>query len=284
MSEEESIELQAIIKNAIEEDIGDGDHSSKACIPDDATGKAKLIIKEDCVIAGLDVAELIFRTLDSRLVINKKCKDGDVMKEGEVAFIIEGNQRSILKAERLVLNTIQRMSAIATNTDRFNQQLKDTNTKVLDTRKTTPGIRLLEKMAVTIGGGKNHRKGLYDMIMLKDNHIDYAGGISKAIQKTNDYLNENDKNLKIVVEARSLQEVDEILENKPVERILLDNFTPQETKIAVDKINGKCDTESSGGISVKTARDYAKCGVDYISSGALTHHVDNIDMSLKAVE
>ena len=284
MSEEESIELQAIIKNAIEEDIGDGDHSSKACIPDDATGKAKLIIKEDCVIAGLDVAELIFRTVDSRLVINKKCKDGDVMKEGEVAFIIEGNQRSILKAERLVLNTIQRMSAIATNTDRFNQQLKDTNTKVLDTRKTTPGIRLLEKMAVTIGGGKNHRKGLYDMIMLKDNHIDYAGGISKAIQKTNDYLNENDKNLKIVVEARSLQEVDEILENKPVERILLDNFTPQETKIAVDKINGKCDTESSGGISVKTARDYAKCGVDYISSGALTHHVDNIDMSLKAVE
>ena len=284
MSEEESIELQAIIKNAIEEDIGDGDHSSKACIPDDATGKAKLIIKEDCVIAGLDVAELIFRTLDSRLVINKRCKDGDVMKEGEVAFIVEGNQRSILKAERLVLNTIQRMSAIATNTDRFNQQLKDTNTKVLDTRKTTPGIRLLEKMAVTIGGGKNHRKGLYDMIMLKDNHIDYAGGISKAIQKTNDYLNENDKNLKIVVEARSLQEVDEILENKPVERILLDNFTPQETKIAVDKINGKCDTESSGGISVKTARDYAKCGVDYISSGALTHHVDNIDMSLKAVE
>ena len=284
MSEKESIELQAIIKNAIQEDIGDGDHSSKACIPDDATGKAKLMIKEDCVIAGLEVAEMIFSAVDSHLNVNKRCKDGDVMKKGEMAFILEGNKRSILKAERLALNTLQRMSAIATNTDRFNQQLQHTNTRVLDTRKTTPGIRLLEKMAVKIGGGVNHRKGLYDMIMLKDNHIDYAGGISKAIQNTRNYLDENDKDLKIVVEARNLKEVDEILENKPVERILLDNFTPQETKVAVDKIKGRCDTESSGGISVQTARDYAKCGVDFISSGALTHHVNNIDMSLKAVE
>ena len=193
MNKEESIELQAIIKNAIQEDIGDGDHSSKACIPDDAMGKAELVIKEDCVIAGLEVAEMIFSCVDSRLKIDKKCKDGDMMKKGEVAFILEGNQRSILKAERLVLNTMQRMSAIATNTDRFNQELKNTNTKVLDTRKTTPGIRLLEKMAVRIGGGVNHRKGLYDMIMLKDNHIDYAGGISKAIQKTKDYLDEKIK-------------------------------------------------------------------------------------------
>ena len=284
MSEEENIELQAIIKNAIQEDIGDGDHSSKACIPEDAKGKAKLIIKEDCIIAGLEVAEMIFNNVDNRLIIDKKSKDGDAMKKGEVALTVEGNQRSILKAERLVLNTLQRMSAIATNTDRLNQELQDTNTKVLDTRKTTPGIRLLEKMAVKIGGGVNHRKGLYDMIMLKDNHIDYAGGISKAIQNTRNYLDENDKDLKIVVEARNLKEVDEILENKPVERILLDNFTPQETKIAVDKIKGRCDTESSGGISNQTARDYAKCGVDYISSGALTHHVNNIDMSLKAVE
>jgi len=284
MKKKESIELQSIIRNAIKEDVGDGDHSSKACIPNDATGKAKLIIKEACVVAGLEVAEVIFNTVDTQLSLDKKCKEGDVLRKGEIAFILEGNQRAILKAERLVLNTMQRMSAIATNTYQLNQEVKAYGTKVLDTRKTTPGIRLLEKMAVKIGGGVNHRRGLYDMIMLKDNHIDYAGGISKAIQKTKDYLDKNNKELKIVVEARSLAEVDEILKNKPIERILLDNFTPAETQIAVNKIKGTCATESSGGISLKTAKEYAQCGVDYISCGALTHHVDNIDMSLKAID
>jgi len=284
MKKKESIELQSIIRNAIKEDVGDGDHSSKACIPNDATGKAKLIIKEACVVAGLEVAEVIFNTVDTQLSLDKKCKEGDVLRKGEIAFILEGNQRAILKAERLVLNTMQRMSAIATNTYQLNQEVKASGTKVLDTRKTTPGIRLLEKMAVKIGGGVNHRRGLYDMIMLKDNHIDYAGGISKAIQKTKDYLDKNNKELKIVVEARSLAEVDEILKNKPIERILLDNFTPAETQIAVNKIKGTCATESSGGISLKTAKEYAQCGVDYISCGALTHHVDNIDMSLKAID
>ena len=284
MNKEEIIKVQAIISNAIQEDIGDGDHSSEACIPDDTEGKAKLLIKEDCVIAGLEVAQSIFKMIDDKLVIDQKRKDGELISAGEVAFIISGNQKSILQAERLVLNIIQRMSAVATNTYQLNQQLKNTATKVLDTRKTTPGIRLLEKMAVKIGGGVNHRKGLYDMIMLKDNHIDYAGGITKAIKKTKDYLNEKNKDLKIVVEARNLQEVDEILNNEPIERILLDNFTPEQTKTAVNKINGKCATESSGGISIETAKKYAQCGVDYISSGALTHHVNNIDMSLKAVE
>ena len=284
MNKEEITELQAIISNAIQEDIGDGDHSSEACIPDNTMGKAQLIIKEDCVIAGLEVAQLIFKTVDDELVINQNCKEGELMSINQIAFTVSGNQKSILQAERLVLNIMQRMSAIATNTYQLNQQLKDTATKVLDTRKTTPGIRLLEKMAVKIGGGVNHRRGLYDMIMLKDNHIDYAGGIAKAIEKTKDYLNKKNKDLKIVVEARNLQEVDEILKNEPIERILLDNFTPEQTKTAVNKINGKCATESSGGISIKTAKKYAQCGVDYISSGALTHHVNNVDMSLKAVE
>ena len=284
MNKEDITELQTIISNAIQEDVGDGDHSSEACIPDDTIGEAKLIIKEDCVIAGLEVAQLIFKKVDDELVINKKYEDGQLVTAGEIAFTISGNQKSILQAERLVLNIMQRMSAIATNTYQLHQQLKDTATKVLDTRKTTPGIRLLEKMAVKIGGGVNHRKGLYDMVMLKDNHIDYAGGITKAIKKTKNYLNKRNKDLKIVVEARNLQEVDEILKNEPIERILLDNFTPEQTQRAVNTINGKCAIESSGGISIETARKYAQCGVDYISSGAITHHVNNVDMSLKAVE
>lgn len=284
MNKNEKSEIQNIINNAIREDIGDGDHSSLACIPDKAIGKAQLIIKEDCVLAGLDVAEQIFVTIDPQLKIEREFNDGDWLKQGDVVFKLIGSQRSILKAERLVLNTLQRMCAIATNTRKLNDKIEDTSTKILDTRKTTPGLRILEKMAVKIGGGVNHRFGLYDMIMLKDNHIDYAGGITNAINNTKAYLNKHDKHLKIVVEARNLYEVDEILENEPIERILLDNFTPENTKKAVDKINGQCDTESSGNISMSTAYDYAKCGVDYISSGALTHHVDNVDMSLKAVK
>mgnify|MGYP000146601478 CR=1 FL=1 len=277
-------EVQRIIDNAIQEDIGDGDHTSLACIPENAKGKARLIFKEDAVLAGLEVAEQIFYTVDPELTLQVYHKDGDILKKDDIVFEVRGNQRSILKAERLVLNTLQRMCAIATNTWKLNEKLEDTSTKILDTRKTTPGIRLLEKMAVKIGGGVNHRFGLYDMIMLKDNHIDYAGSVSNAIKHTKAYLEKQKKNLKIVVEARNLDEVEEILENEPVERILLDNFTPENTRKAVNKINGKCDTESSGNISLATAGDYARCGVDYISSGALTHHVDNIDMSLKAID
>ncbi|MDR9401323.1 MAG: carboxylating nicotinate-nucleotide diphosphorylase [Psychroflexus sp.] len=284
MNKNTKSEVQRIIDNAIKEDIGDGDHSSLACIPEDARGKARLIIKEDGVLAGLEVAKQIFETVDPKLEIKEYHKDGDILKKGDIVFEVHGNQRSILKAERLVLNTLQRMCAIATNTWKLNEKIEDTSTKILDTRKTTPGIRLLEKMAVRIGGGVNHRFGLYDMIMLKDNHIDYAGSISNAIKHTKAYLEEQKKDLKIVVEARNLDEVDEILENEPVERILLDNFTPENTRKAVSRINGKCDTESSGNISIDTASNYARCGVDYISSGALTHHVDNIDMSLKAFD
>ena len=275
MNKNTKSEVQRIIDNAIKEDIGDGDHSSLACIPEDARGKARLILKEDGVLAGLEVAEQIFHTVDPELALKVYHKDGDILKKGDIVFEVHGDQRSILKAERLVLNTLQW---------KLNEKIEDTSTKILDTRKTTPGIRLLEKMAVKIGGGVNHRFGLYDMIMLKDNHIDYAGSISNAIKHTKAYLEEQNKDLKIVVEARNLDEVEEILENEPVERILLDNFTPENTRKAVSRINGKCDTESSGNISMDTASDYARCGVDYISSGALTHHVDNIDMSLKAID
>lgn len=275
-------ELELIIKNAVREDVGDGDHSSLACIPSEAKGKAKLLVKDKGVIAGVEFAKMIFEYIDKNLQIETFISDGAEVQHGDVIFHVSGSSQSILKAERFVLNSMQRMSAIATKTKFFADLLVGTNTKILDTRKTTPGIRAIEKWAVKIGGGENHRFALYDMIMLKDNHIDFAGGISKAIQKTKDYLKENNLDLKIIVEARDLTEVKEILEAGGVYRILLDNFTFEQTREAVAIIGDKTLTESSGNINEKTIREYAQCGVNYISSGALTHSVYNMDLSLKA--
>ncbi|MCB0424674.1 MAG: carboxylating nicotinate-nucleotide diphosphorylase [Mangrovimonas sp.] len=276
-------ELELIIANAIREDVGDGDHSSLACIPTTAQGKAKLLVKDKGVLAGVEFAKMVFRYVDKNLKMKTFIVDGRNVQHGDIAFFVEGPSQSILKAERLVLNAMQRMSAIATKTRKFVDLLEGTNTKILDTRKTTPGIRALEKWAVKIGGGENHRFALYDMIMLKDNHIDFAGGIAKAIDKTKAYLKDTGRDLKIIVEARDLDEVKEILQSDGVYRILLDNFNYEDTKLAVKLINGKCLTESSGGITEETARKYAECGVDFISSGALTHSVYNMDLSLKAM-
>ncbi len=276
-------ELQIIIANAIREDIGDGDHSSLACIPSSAKGKAKLLVKDEGIIAGIAFAKMVFAYVDQDLKIETLIQDGAKVTHGDIAFYVEGSSQSILKAERLVLNAMQRMSAIATKTNYFVSLLEGTGTKILDTRKTTPGLRAPEKWAVKIGGGENHRFALYDMIMLKDNHIDFAGGITKAIAKTQHYLTTTNRDLKIIVEARDLKEVAEILESKGVYRILLDNFSYEDTRKAVAMIGNSCLTESSGGINEKTIREYAKCGVDYISSGALTHSVYNMDLSLKAV-
>jgi len=278
-----NFEIDTIIQNAIREDIGDGDHSSLACIPGNAIGKAKLLVKDDGTIAGVDFAKKVFEYVDSKMKIEVLIEDGEKVKYGDIVFYVEGSSQSILKAERLVLNAMQRMSAIATKTNEFVQLLKGTNTKILDTRKTTPGIRALEKWAVTIGGGENHRFALYDMIMLKDNHIDFAGGITTAIDKTKSYLKEIGKDLKIIVEARNLEEVTVILKSEGVYRILLDNFNYEQTRKAVALIGDKCLTESSGGINEATIGKYAECGVNYISSGALTHSVHNMDLSLKAV-
>ncbi|MFT5751729.1 MAG: nicotinate-nucleotide pyrophosphorylase (carboxylating) [Dokdonia sp.] len=276
-------EIAGIIANAIREDVGDGDHSSLACIPPSAQGKAKLLVKDEGVLAGIAFAKAVFNYVDPNLKIEILLDDGAPVKYGDIAFYVEGSSQSILKAERLVLNAMQRMSAIATKTKCFVDLLEGTGTKILDTRKTTPGIRALEKWAVKIGGGENHRFALYDMIMLKDNHIDFAGGVSKAILKTVNYLKDMNRDLKIIVEARSLDEIYEILKNhKHVYRILIDNFNYEDTREAVRVIGDKCLTESSGGINEKTIREYALCGVDYISSGALTHSVYNLDLSLKA--
>lgn len=276
-------EIDLIIANAIREDVGDGDHSSLACISEDAEGTAKLLVKDEGIIAGVEFARLVFEYIDPGLVVDIKIEDGTYVKHGDIVFYVSGNSQSILKGERLVLNAMQRMSAIATKTEQYVQLLKGTGTKILDTRKTTPGIRALEKWAVKIGGGENHRFALYDMIMLKDNHIDFSGGITKAIKKTRKYLKDNSLELKIIVEARNLAEIEEILENKGVYRILIDNFNFEDTRAAVKLIGDQCLTESSGGITVDTLRKYAECGVDYISSGALTHSVYNMDLSLKAV-
>jgi nicotinate-nucleotide pyrophosphorylase (carboxylating) len=277
-------EIAGIIANAIREDVGDGDHSSLACIPPSAQGKAKLLVKDEGVLAGIAFAKAVFNYVDPNLKIEILLDDGAPVKYGDIAFYVEGSSQSILKAERLVLNAMQRMSAIATKTKCFVDLLEGTGTKILDTRKTTPGIRALEKWAVKIGGGENHRFALYDMIMLKDNHIDFAGGVSKAILKTVNYLKDMNRDLKIIVEARSLDEIYEILKNhKHVYRILIDNFNYEDTREAVRVIGDKCLTESSGGINEKTIREYALCGVDYISSGALTHSVYNLDLSLKAI-
>lgn len=276
-------EIDLIIANAIREDVGDGDHSSLACIPYDAIGKARLLVKDEGILAGVAFAQKVFEFVDPGLEVDIRITDGSPVKYGDEAFYVSGNSQSILKAERLVLNAMQRMSAIATKTSRYVKLLEGTGTKILDTRKTTPGIRALEKWAVKIGGGENHRFALYDMIMLKDNHIDFCGGITKAIQVTREYLKDNRLDLKIIVEARSLEEIKEILQNEGVYRILIDNFNYEDTRKAVALIGDQCLTESSGGITLETVRAYAECGVDYISSGALTHSVHNMDLSLKAI-
>ncbi|SFD37140.1 carboxylating nicotinate-nucleotide diphosphorylase [Algibacter pectinivorans] len=277
-------EVKMIIENAIREDVGDGDHSSLACIPANARGKAKLLVKDKGVIGGVNFAKKVFAYVDKNLKLDVRLEDGTEVTYGDVVMYVEGPSQSILKAERTVLNAMQRMSAIATKTRMFVDLVKGTKTRILDTRKTTPGIRVLEKWAVKIGGGENHRFALYDMIMLKDNHIDFAGGITKAIEMTKDYLKETKRDLQIMVEARDLLEVQEILNNEGVYRILLDNFDYEDTRKAVKLIGDKCLTESSGNINESTIRHYAECGVNYISCGALTHSVHNMDLSLKAIK
>ncbi len=276
--------LAGFISRAFEEDIKDGDHTSLACIDHNEKGKAVLLIKEDGILAGLDVAVEVFKFADKSLKIKTFATDGSEIKKGDIVLEVEGKVHSILKSERIALNIMQRMSGIATNTRQHVNAVAGTKAKILDTRKTTPTIRPLEKLAVKIGGGTNHRMGLYDMIMIKDNHIDFAGGIRNAIEKTVEYLFKNNLNLKIEIEARNLKEVEEILSIGKIDRILLDNFTPEETKKAVEIIDGQVETESSGGITLKTIRKYAEAGVDYISVGALTHSFKSLDMSLKAVE
>ena len=276
-------EIDRIISIALREDVGDGDHRSLACIPESAVGKAKLLVKDKGVLAGVDFARQVFEAVDPKLEMEISLPDGASVNTGDVAFYVSGSSRNILQAERLVLNAMQRMSAIATKTRHYVHLLEGTGTQILDTRKTTPGIRALEKWAVRIGGGRNHRFALYDMIMLKDNHIDFAGGITQAIEKTRRYLKEQQKDLKIIVEARDLEEVAEILISDGVHRILLDNFSLEETREAVRMIGDQCQTESSGGITETDLRSYAECGVTFISSGALTHSVSNMDLSLKAV-
>ena len=276
-------ELRIIIENAVREDVGDGDHSSLACIPAQSKGQARLLVKDTGIIAGVAFAEMVFRYVDPQLEVRIAIPDGTHVKHGDEVLYVEGSSQSILKAERLVLNAMQRMSAIATKTQKFVKLLEGTSTKLLDTRKTTPGIRALEKWAVLIGGGENHRFALYDMIMLKDNHIDFAGGITQAIGKTQAYLTSLGRDLKIIVEARNLEEVSEILQSDGIYRILLDNFSYEDTRKAVEMIGNRTQTESSGNINELTLRKYAECGVNYISSGALTHSVHNMDLSLKAI-
>lgn len=272
-----------LIELAFAEDIGDGDHTTLCSIPEGAVGSSKLLIKEEGVLAGVEVAKQIFESFDKDLVVDVKIEDGAHVKPGDVAFVVTGKIRSLLQTERLMLNVMQRMSGIATTTNRYVERVKDTNAKILDTRKTTPGMRMLEKQAVKIGGGVNHRIGLFDMILLKDNHVDFAGGIENAINGAHRYLKENNKNLKIEVEVRSFDELNQVLNIGGVDRVMLDNFTPEKTLEAVKLVDGRVELESSGGITFDTIRDYAECGVDYISVGALTHSVMSLDMSFKAV-
>lgn len=275
--------LAQIIDVAIREDIGDGDHSSMACIPEGAIGKMQLLVKETGIIAGVEVAQHTFGRIDPFVKFKKLIADGTLVNPGDIVFTVEGKVHSLLKSERLILNMMQRMSGIATVTRTYADRLNGLKTKVLDTRKTTPCVRMLEKEAVLIGGGVNHRMGLYDMIMLKDNHIDFAGGIEKAILATKAYLKENSKDLKIEVETRNFEELDEVLRVGGIHRIMFDNFSVEATREAVAKVNGRFETESSGNITIDTLRDYAECGVDYISVGALTHQIKSLDLSLKAI-
>lgn len=275
--------IDELISLAFAEDVGDGDHTTLCCIPPTAMGKSRLIIKEDGVLAGVEMAERIFHHFDPAMKIDVFIPDGTEVTKGEIAFTVEGKVQSILQTERLVLNVMQRMSGIATTTRRYVKALEGTKTHVLDTRKTTPGLRLIEKEAVRIGGGVNHRIGLFDMILLKDNHVDFAGGIEQAITRAQNYLKEKGKTLKIEIEVRNLEELDEVLRVGGIDRIMLDNFNIENTREAVRRINGRYETESSGGITFDTLRGYAECGIDYISVGALTHSVKSLDMSLKAV-
>jgi len=276
-------DFEQLISLWFAEDIGDGDHTTLSCIPSTAVGKSQLIIKENGVLAGVEVAREIFRAFDPELKMTVYITDGTEVKVGDVAFVVEGKIQSLLQTERLMLNIMQRMSGVATRTREYVKALEGTKTRVLDTRKTTPGLRLLEKEAVKIGGGVNHRIGLYDMILLKDNHVDFAGGIAQAIQRTKAYLKEKGKDLKIEIEVRNFDELVQVMAEGGVDRIMLDNFTPENTRKAVEIIAGKYETESSGGITFATLKEYAECGVDYISVGALTHSVKSLDMSFKAI-
>ena len=274
--------VDALIELAIREDIGDGDHTSLCCIPATEKGRMRLLCKQEGILAGIEIAQLVLRRLDPDMQFEQILRDGDRVKPGDVAFYVSGRLQSLLQAERILLNIMQRMSGIATMTHKYAEQLKGTNTRVLDTRKTTPGMRILEKMAVKIGGGVNHRIGLFDMILLKDNHVDFAGGIDKAITRAKEYCKEKGKDLKIEIEVRSFDELQQVLDLGGVDRIMFDNFTPEMTKKAVEMVAGKYETESSGGITFDTLREYAECGVDFISVGALTHSVKGLDMSFKA--
>lgn len=275
--------IDELLDLAFAEDIGDGDHTTLCCIPADEMGKQHLLVKEEGILAGVEIAKKVFHKFDPELKMTVFINDGAHVKPGDVAFVVEGRVRSLLQTERLMLNIMQRMSGIATMTAKYMDRLKGLKTKVLDTRKTTPGMRMLEKEAVKIGGGMNHRIGLFDMILLKDNHVDFAGGIANAINKANEYIKANHKDgMKIEIEVRNFDELDEALATGHVDRIMLDNFTPENTKKAVDIVAGRCELESSGGITFDTLRDYGECGVDYISVGALTHSVKGLDMSFKA--
>ena len=274
--------VDRLIDLSFAEDIGDGDHTTLCCIPEDAMGKSHLLIKEDGILAGVEIAKEVFRRFDPTMQVEVLMGDGTKVKKGDVAMIVTGKIRSLLQTERLMLNIMQRMSGIATMTNRYVELLKGTKTHVLDTRKTTPGMRMLEKMAVKIGGGVNHRIGLFDMILLKDNHVDFSGGISNAITRCHKYLEEKGLNLKIEIEVRSFDEIQQVMECGGVDRIMLDNFSVEDTRKAVEMIGGKYETESSGGITFDTIRAYAECGVDFVSVGALTHSVKGLDMSFKA--
>ncbi len=275
--------VDALIDLSFAEDIGDGDHTTLCCIPDDAMGKSKLLIKEDGVLAGIEIAKEVFHRFDPEMQVEVFIEDGAEVKVGDVAMIVTGKTQSLLQTERLMLNIMQRMSGIATMTRKYVKKLEGTGTRVLDTRKTTPGMRMLEKQAVKIGGGVNHRIGLFDMILLKDNHVDFSGGIANAINRCHEYLKAKGKDLKIEIEVRNFDELNQVLEIGGVDRIMLDNFTPADTVKAVQLIDHRYETESSGGITFDTLRDYAECGVDFISVGALTHSVKGLDMSFKAV-
>lgn len=274
--------VDELIELAIKEDIGDGDHTSLCCIPAEERGRMRLLCKQEGIIAGIEIAQLVLKRLDSSILFEQILNDGDRVKVGDVAFYVEGNLQSLLRAERILLNIMQRMSGVATQTAVYADRIADLRTKVLDTRKTTPGMRVLEKMAVEIGGGKNHRIGLFDMILLKDNHIDFAGGITKAVQGAKAYLKAKGKDIPIECEVRTLDNIREVFEAGGVDRIMFDNFSVEQTREAVALVAGRCETESSGGITLETLRDYASTGVDFISVGALTHQIKSLDMSLKA--
>ena len=272
-----------LIDLSFAEDIGDGDHTTLCCIPEDAEGKSRLLIKEDGILAGVEVAKKVFSRFDNTLKVEVLIQDGTPVKKGDVAMIVTGKVRSLLQTERLMLNIMQRMSGIATMTNKYVKRLEGTHTRILDTRKTTPGMRMLEKQAVKIGGGVNHRIGLFDMILLKDNHVDFAGGIKNAIERCHQYLKEKSLDLKIEIEVRNFEELQQVLECGGVDRIMLDNFSVEDTRKAVEIINGRTEIESSGGITIDTIRSYADCGVDFVSVGALTHSVKGLDLSFKAV-